>query len=71
MANHKGSAFGSLGENAQPSQEMFENLLAVELHKTTKIKVQDETANDLSNPQFASEIWIEDESRHIGSCRNT
>lgn len=66
LANHKGSAFGSLGENAQPSQEMFENLLAVELHKTTKIKVQDETANELSYTKATSEIWLEDESRHIG-----
>ena len=28
LANHKGSAFGALGEKAQPKQEMFENLLA-------------------------------------------
>lgn len=53
IANHKGSAFGSLGMPAQPTQEMFENLLAVELWK---------------NRQMASEeeIWMEDESRHIG-----
>jgi tRNA 2-selenouridine synthase len=28
LAQHKGSAFGNLTENAQPSQEMFENTLA-------------------------------------------
>ena len=33
MANHKGSAFGSLGEKPQPSSEMFENLLAIHLWK--------------------------------------
>ncbi|MEO9209592.1 MAG: tRNA 2-selenouridine(34) synthase MnmH, partial [Ginsengibacter sp.] len=27
IAHHKGSAFGSLGQGAQPSQEMFENIL--------------------------------------------
>ncbi|HSU51110.1 MAG TPA: tRNA 2-selenouridine(34) synthase MnmH [Segetibacter sp.] len=33
LARHKGSAFGSIGMPEQPSQEMFENLLAVELFK--------------------------------------
>jgi tRNA 2-selenouridine synthase len=33
LANHKGSALGALGQLPQPSQEMFENLLAQELEK--------------------------------------
>lgn len=53
LANHKGSAFGSLGMPAQPSQEMFENLLAVELWQNRDSKVN-------------GSIWMEDESRHIG-----
>ena len=58
LANHKGSAFGSLGEDQQPSHEMFENLLAIELWKL--------------NPSYNGDthtkngIWIEDESVHIG-----
>lgn len=52
LANHKGSAFGSLGEQPQPSHEMFENRLAVQLWKAN-------TDNQ--------EIWIEDESVHIGT----
>lgn len=35
LANHKGSAFGALGQPPQPSQEMFENILAIELNKLT------------------------------------
>ena len=31
LGNHKGSSFGSIGMPPQPSQEMFENLLAVQL----------------------------------------
>lgn len=31
LARHKGSAFGNIGFKPQPSQEMFENMLAVEL----------------------------------------
>jgi tRNA 2-selenouridine synthase len=54
LANHKGSAFGALGENPQPTHEMFENLLAIELWKT------------VNNGDNETEIWLEDESVHIG-----
>lgn len=33
LANHKGSAFGALGQPPQPKQEMFENLLAGKLNQ--------------------------------------
>ncbi|RYF86929.1 MAG: tRNA 2-selenouridine(34) synthase MnmH [Chitinophagaceae bacterium] len=33
LANHKGSAFGGIGQGDQPTQEMFENLLATDLHE--------------------------------------
>jgi len=36
FANHKGSAFGALGQPLQPTQEMFENLLATALHQNSK-----------------------------------
>jgi tRNA 2-selenouridine synthase len=36
LANHKGSAFGGIGQGPQPSQEMFENLLAMDLSKKQK-----------------------------------
>lgn len=58
IANHKGSAFGSLGADPQPSHEMFENLLAIELWKI------DNKHN--GEAQTKNEIWIEDESAHIG-----
>ena len=62
LANHKGSAFGSLGEKPQPSHEMFENLLALELLKT-----HDSNDNGEAHPKNSNvEIWIEDESVHIG-----
>lgn len=52
IASHKGSAFGNLGMPPQPSQEMFENQLALELlAKTTE-----------DQP-----IWLEDESQRIGN----
>ena len=51
LAHHKGSAFGSFGQGKQPTQEQFENDLAIEILKC-----------DISKP-----VWIEDESRHIGS----
>lgn len=54
IANHKGSAFGSIGMPPQPGQEMFENLLAQELRK-----------NAGQFPQ-KQPIWLEDESQRIG-----
>jgi tRNA 2-selenouridine synthase len=53
LANHKGSAFGSIGMPAQPSQEMFENLLAGEL---------------LRKSADQKPIWLEDESQRIGKA---
>lgn len=31
IAHHKGSAFGAIGQEPQPSQEMFENILALQI----------------------------------------
>jgi tRNA 2-selenouridine synthase len=44
MAKHKGSAFGNLDLHQQPSQEMFENLLATALneHISSIIWIEDE-----------------------------
>lgn len=58
IASHKGSAFGSLGLPPQPSQEMFENILAWHL-KT----MSDRCA---ASAEQQPVIWIEDESQRIG-----
>ncbi|MBC7744193.1 MAG: tRNA 2-selenouridine(34) synthase MnmH [Flavobacterium sp.] len=50
LADHQGSSYGSMGKTSQPSQEYFENLLAVELHS-------------VNNNQT---VWLEDESLTIG-----
>ena len=50
LANHKGSAFGFIGEPPQPKVEQFENDLSQALQKF-----------DLSR-----RIWVENESRSIG-----
>jgi len=59
IANHKGSAFGALGEKEQPRQEMFENILAGELSRQWPAGKL-ETANC---------IWLEDESQRIGNLQ--
>jgi tRNA 2-selenouridine synthase len=51
LASHKGSAFGSLGESPQPGSEHFANLL-----------FQEWSCIDNNRP-----VWLEDESRNIGS----
>jgi tRNA 2-selenouridine synthase len=51
IACHRGSAFGALGQNPQPTTEHFANLL-----------FQEWTGFDISRT-----IWLEDESRNIGT----
>ena len=53
LANHRGSAFGAIGMEAQPRQEHFENLIAYHLGK--------------SDPQQI--LWVENESRKVGSLK--
>jgi tRNA 2-selenouridine synthase len=50
LANHKGSAFGALGQLPQPSSEQFSNLLFSEWK--------------CLNAELP--VWLEDESRNIG-----
>lgn len=50
LANHKGSAFGSLGQVEQPTVEQFENNLLDALNKLDPSKT----------------TWVENESRSIG-----
>ena len=65
LANHKGSAFGALGENPQPSQEMFENLLAKKLFAINKTIAFDESGSQtLADKQNTT--YLEDESQRIG-----
>lgn len=59
LANHKGSAFGNLGLDPQPSQEHFENILVEKL--APFYQVQDDGTVEQAQP-----IWIENESRRIG-----
>jgi tRNA 2-selenouridine synthase len=50
LSNHRGSAFGSIGMEKQPSTEFFENLMYDKLQSF--------------NPE--KRIWVEDESLNIG-----
>jgi tRNA 2-selenouridine synthase len=62
IASHKGSAFGNINMPEQPSQEMFENILAEELWKKSLPIDQQDSPLTTHN----SLIWLEDESQRIG-----
>ncbi|MDE3251666.1 MAG: tRNA 2-selenouridine(34) synthase MnmH [Bacteroidota bacterium] len=68
LANHKGSAFGNLGLPPQPSQEMFENLLAAELYRIMEKRKQEaeDAGKELTKDILSKCIWLEDESQRIG-----
>lgn len=52
IAQHQGSAFGSLNKLVQPGQEQFENDLAAAIAALDRNKI----------------VWVEDESAAIGKC---
>lgn len=52
LAHHKGSTYGAIGQLPQPSSEMFENLIYDKWHRL----------------DHSRRIWLEDESRNVGSC---
>jgi tRNA 2-selenouridine synthase len=52
LAQHQGSSYGTLNRLVQPTQEQFENNLALQL-----------SLLDRDHP-----IWLEDESQNIGRC---
>ncbi len=52
LAHHRGSSYGMIGQPPQSSTEQFENLLA----------------SVLRGFDPARRIWVEDESRKVGSC---
>ena len=52
LANHKGSAFGGIGQGGQPTQEQFENHLAHQLYLTSS---------------SCGYVILEDESQRIGT----
>ena len=53
LAEHKGSSFGALGQKPQPTNEHFENLLF----------------RDLVKLDINRDVWVENESRSIGSVK--
>lgn len=70
LAQHKGSAFGNIGMPKQPRQEMFENLLALELLEKSMVR---ESESHYKNDSMTHDlmtsvrpIWLEDESQRIG-----
>jgi tRNA 2-selenouridine synthase len=68
LAHHKGSAFGALGQEPQPAQEMFENLLAGRLSDVSN-KMTEENAASTNNYHLSSAIFLEDESQRIGNLQ--
>lgn len=68
LANHKGSAFGSIEGVAQPGQEMFENLLAEALF-VARCSLPEAEGSNTNNGQRTTGIFLEDESQRIGNLQ--
>ena len=59
LARHKGSAFGDMDSEKQPSQELFENRVAIQLAIATGVWENNMQSNE-------HQVWLEDESQRIG-----
>ena len=58
IANHKGSAFGGIGEHPQPSQELFENVLAVKLrHVENKAVWLEDESQRIGKLLIPNSLW--------------
>lgn len=66
IAHHKGSAFGNIGMPEQPGQEMFENLLAHELHirQNQSIWIEDESIR-IGHVNLPKPLWV-----WMGKCHH-
>ncbi len=62
LAHHRGSSFGALLLPPQPSTEHYENLLA---EQWAKFPIDSQGLA----PQGQRPIWLEAESRRVGTCR--
>ena len=71
IAKHKGSAFGNIDSEKQPTQEMFDNVLAEELRSKSMVsksinQYNEPAINDSITNDSMITIWLEDESQRIG-----
>lgn len=66
LAKHKGSSFGNLAEVALPTQEMFENKLAIELyqHQDKCIWIEDESQR-IGNINMPNNIFSQKQNASI------
>ena len=72
LANHKGSTYGAIGQMPQPATEQFENLLhhawqQLDHNDRSESRTSESRTSPGAGPS-AKRIWLEDESRSIGSC---
>jgi tRNA 2-selenouridine synthase len=61
LANHKGSAFGSIGQEAQLPQQLFENNLHIELEKqdTSKFILLEDESMSIGYNKIPYPFWLQ------------
>jgi tRNA 2-selenouridine synthase len=60
LANHRGSAFGAIGQLDQPSNEQYENRCALSWWRCV--------ATAVANQRGRRRVWMEHEGPHVGKC---
>ncbi len=67
LAHHKGSTYGAIGQLPQPATEQFENLIFHEWRTLDRNDRSESRTSPGAGP-LNRRIWVEDESRNVGSC---
>jgi tRNA 2-selenouridine synthase len=57
IANHKGSAFGGISQPEQPTQEMFENMLALEFNKQEDVFWIEDESQRIGKLNIPPALW--------------
>ena len=77
LAHHKGSTYGAIGQLPQPATEQFENLIFSEWRTLNRNDWSESPLRPVRRSDTGTSpgaglptrrIWIEDESRNVGSC---
>ena len=57
IANHKGSAFGGINQPPQPTQEMFENMLALEINQQQGVFWMEDESQRIGKLNIPPPLW--------------
>lgn len=69
LACHRGSAFGAIGQEAQPTNEMYENRCALAWWTQSARALHCHDCFVDGVRKYSGRVWMEHEGPHVGKCK--